>query len=89
MGKLLTGSNWFLEVRIREHFPCHFHVVGKDFEAQVDVETLEIIVGDMPRATAKEVRKWAGKNRSTLVAEWNKCNPARQYALMAKEEPNE
>ncbi|WP_042442533.1 DUF4160 domain-containing protein [Azospirillum sp. B510] len=89
MGKLLTGSNWFLEVRIREHFPCHFHVIGKDFEAQIDVETLEPIVGTMPRAVAKEVRKWAEENRQTVVAEWNKCNPARHYTLKTKEEPNE
>jgi len=88
MGKLLTGSNWFLEVRIREHFPCHFHVIGKDFEAQVDVETLEIIVGEMPRAVEREVMMWAQANRHTMVAEWNRCNPAHQYSLKAQEDSN-
>ncbi|MBK1839105.1 DUF4160 domain-containing protein [Azospirillum sp. YIM B02556] len=89
MGKLLAGPNWFLEVRIRKHFPCHFHVIGKDFEAQVDVETLEIIVGDMPRAVEKDVRAWAEKNRQTMVAEWNRCNPAHQYTLRAQEDSND
>lgn len=85
MGKLLRGTNWYLEVRGKEHFPCHFHVIGPDFQAQIDVETLEPIVGDLPRAVAKEVAEWAGKNRQAIVAEWNRNNPDLPYTLKQKD----
>ena len=95
MGKLLAGSNWFLAVRIREHFPVHFHFhfhfhfTGPDFAAMVDAETLKIIEGDMPRAVAREVMEWAQANRAVVIAEWNRCNPDLQYTSKAKEQPDE
>lgn len=89
MGKLLRGANWFLEVRGKEHFPCHFHVIGPDFAAQIDVETLLPMVGAMPRAVETEVKVWAEKNRSAIVAEWNKNNPDRLYALKHQEKDDE
>ena len=89
MGKLLAGSNWFLAVRIREHFPVHFHVTGPDFAAMVDAETLKIIEGDMPRAVAREVMEWAQANRAVVIAEWSRCNPDLQYTSKAKEQPDE
>ena len=89
MGKLMRGPNWFVEVRGNEHFPCHFHVIGSDFQAQVDVETLRTIVGTMPRAVAKAVVDWAEKNRTTVVTEWNRLNPDLSYTLKTKENPDE
>ncbi len=89
MGKLLTGSNWFLTVRTREHYPCHFHVIGPDFQAQVDTVTLEVMEGTMPRAIQREALNWANANREVIVAEWNLCNPDRYFTLEPKEKPDE
>lgn len=75
MGKLLRGTNWYLEVRGREHHPAHFHVIGPDFAAQVDMRTLAIIEGDMPRAVKQTALEWADANRERLIAEWNRMNP--------------
>lgn len=32
---------------------------------------------------------WAEANRQTMVAEWNRCNPAHQYSLKAQEDSND
>ncbi|WP_207458974.1 DUF4160 domain-containing protein [Azospirillum sp. SYSU D00513] len=75
MGKLLRRTNWYLEVRGREHYPAHFHVVGPDFAALVDMKTLAVIEGGMPRVIGKEALEWAAANGERLVAEWNRMNP--------------
>ncbi|CAO3446669.1 hypothetical protein [Azospirillum argentinense] len=81
MGKLLRGTNWYLEVRGREHYPAHFHVVGPDFAALVSIETLEIRESDLPRAVKREALEWAATNRDKLVAEWNRMNPDLPFSL--------
>lgn len=79
MGKLLRVGNWYLEVRGRDHNPPHVHVIGPDFAAQVDIKTLAVIEGGMPRAIAKLALTWAEANRERLIAEWNRLNPDLPY----------
>lgn len=56
----------------REHGRPHFPVLGPDGEAVVTIETLEVLVGELPRAAAEEVLEWARANHATLMSEWNK-----------------
>ena len=43
----------FLGIIIRmfynEHNPPHFHAIYNEFEAEIDINTLEIIAGDFPK----------------------------------------
>lgn len=42
-----------------DHPPPHFHVRYGEFEATVDIETLEIIEGELPTRAFHLVREWA------------------------------
>ena len=34
-----------IKIRMDDHFPAHFHVIGPDFQFSVSIETFEIIAG--------------------------------------------
>ncbi|QCO07550.1 DUF4160 domain-containing protein [Azospirillum argentinense] len=80
MGKLATIGKVTIRVFGNDHLPPHFHVKGTDFEALVAIATLEVIAGDLPAATRKEVLAWAAANRAALVTEWNTWNPNIPFA---------
>ena len=37
----------------REHAPPHFHVLYAEYEAQIDIRTLEVIVGHLPKSSVE------------------------------------
>lgn len=74
MGRLFAFGNVRGVVYGGDHLPPHFHVVGPDFQAVVDMETLAVIAGHLPRPLLAQVRDWAKANRPALTAEWNRCN---------------
>lgn len=57
-----------------DHLPPHFHVVSPDFQGVIEIETLAVIKGHVPKAVLRDVLAWARQNRPLLVAEWNRCN---------------
>lgn len=75
MGKLFQFGSITIRVWGSDHRPPHFHVVGPDDEAMVEIETLDIIAGSIPRSVRKAVMDWARSNREAIVAEWNRQNP--------------
>ncbi|MDR6771642.1 DUF4160 domain-containing protein [Azospirillum sp. BE72] len=80
MGKLATIGKATIRVFGNDHLPPHFHVKSTDFEALVSIETFEVIAGDLPTATRKEVQTWAAANKDRLVSEWNAWNPNIPFA---------
>jgi hypothetical protein len=74
MTRLYHNRNWKIEVFGREHGVPHFHLRWPDGRACLDIETLEIIIGNPPALMLAEVRKWARENRKQLLAEWRKLN---------------
>jgi hypothetical protein len=58
----------------QEHPPPHFHLVGPGWDAAVDIRTLEVKRGMVPRSELAAVRKWAAENRAYLLAKWEEYN---------------
>lgn len=54
----------------REHPPPHFHVKYADDEAQIDIATLAIIEGSLPRRVLKSVRIWGQQHQGELLEAW-------------------
>jgi hypothetical protein len=55
-----TISSFFgivIQMFWREHAPPHFHALYAEFEVEIDIRTLEVIKGNLPR------RALASKNR--------------------------
>ncbi len=49
----------------------HFHVVYGEYEAQINIETLEIIKGKLPKRVLALVVEWSIEHRSELRVDWN------------------
>jgi len=63
-----------------DHAPPHFHAVYGDDEALVDIETLRVIRGNLPRRALALVLEWAFMHRDELREDWQRCT-ARQELL--------
>jgi hypothetical protein len=54
-----------------EHGPSHFHVAYQGYNAVIDIETLEIKEGRLPRRALGLVLDWAELHQEELRANWN------------------
>jgi hypothetical protein len=53
-----------------DHPPPHFHAVYGEYNAIFNIETLEMIEGDLPSRARKLVVEWATSYQSDLQAMW-------------------
>ena len=54
-----------------DHNPPHFHVIYGEYEAQVDINTLEVIKGKLPKRVLALVLEWSVEHRSELRQDWD------------------
>ena len=54
-----------------DHPPPHFHAVYGEYIAVFDIQTLEMIEGDLPNRARKLVVEWAGIHQTELLEIWN------------------
>ena len=50
-----------------DHVPPHFHALYAEFEALIDIQTLEAIRGELPRRAVALVLEWAQQHRDELM----------------------
>ena len=69
--------SWFYGIAIRMYFldhpPPHFHALYAEHEALIDIRTLEIIEGSLPRRALALALDWAREHRDELMEDWNLC----------------
>jgi hypothetical protein len=56
---------------INEHNPPHFHVKYAEYVAEIDIQTLKIISGNLPKRAYALVLEWAVEHRDDLMENWN------------------
>jgi hypothetical protein len=56
-----------------DHAPPHFHALYGEHEALIDIRTLEVIKGNMPRRALSLILEWASMHREELMEDWNLC----------------
>ncbi|GAB4044794.1 DUF4160 domain-containing protein [Spirosoma litoris] len=54
----------------RDHNPPHFHAYYAEYEALINIRTLEIMAGDLPGKQLKRVRRWAEQIQNELLDEF-------------------
>lgn len=63
----------FLGIIIRmfynEHNPPHFHAYYNDFQAEIEIATMAIIAGNLPKRVKNLVIEWAIDHRSELMVD--------------------
>lgn len=67
-----------------DHNPPHFHAEYAGDEAEFSIDTLEILVGQLPRRARALVVEWATLHRQELWANWER---ARQQVPLDQIEP--
>ena len=56
-----------------DHAPPHFHAVYGEHEIIINIRTLEIMKGFMPRRALALVLEWASLHREQLMEDWKLC----------------
>lgn len=54
----------------QDHAPPHFHALYGEFEALIDIRTLEVMRGSLPRRALALVREWATLHYNELIEDW-------------------
>ena len=67
-----------------DHAPPHFHARYGEFEATIDIDTLSVIEGALPRRALALVEEWGMIHRAELAENWRLC---REKAQPGKIEP--
>jgi hypothetical protein len=56
-----------------EHPPPHFHAEYAEHVAVIDIETLTILRGHLPRPQYRKLVAWAESRREALLQAWAMC----------------
>lgn len=54
----------------RDHNPPHFHAFYGEYEALINIKTLEVMAGELPSKQLKRVVSWAKEMQSELLEEF-------------------
>jgi hypothetical protein len=71
-----------------EHPAPHFHADYGEFSAQIGIETLELLRGQLPRRAMALVLEWAMMHRPELRENWRRAErhePLRSIAPLDEE----
>ena len=68
-----------------DHVPPHFHASYTEFTAQINIETGEIINGELPRRALRLVQDWTELHRSELMK--NYLESQKEAGVISKIEP--
>ncbi len=68
-------QNLKIEIYPNEHPPPHFHVRCPQFNVSVNIQTGEIIKGDLPKNARKKIAYYHRIKKHKLIAIWNKLRP--------------
>lgn len=66
-----------------EHAPPHFHAEYAEHRVVIDIKTLDVIEGKLPRRALGLVLDWAELHRDELIADWNLCQDHKQPVEIA------
>lgn len=56
-----------------EHAPLHFHAQYGEFKASINIQTLELMEGQLPRRALGLVLDWAELHKTELLQDWDLC----------------
>ncbi|HKU08813.1 MAG TPA: DUF4160 domain-containing protein [Bradyrhizobium sp.] len=84
-GKVVPTIAYFYGIAIRmffnDHPPPHFFASYSGHEANISIETGEVIEGHLPANAARLVKQWALAHRAELEDNWRR---ARDNAPLSK-----
>jgi hypothetical protein len=74
MPTISTFYGILIQIFWREHGPPHFHALYAEHEALIDIRTLEVLQGSLPKRALALVLEWALEHRTELIEDWDLCS---------------
>jgi hypothetical protein len=59
-----------IKMYFKEHGVPHFHAIYGEYNGVFNINTLEMIEGDLPKRAGRMVREWAKKHNKDLLDMW-------------------
>jgi hypothetical protein len=53
-----------------DHQPPHFHVDYNEYSAEIQIDTLDILFGNLPKRVYSLVLEWAVEHKAELLEDW-------------------
>jgi hypothetical protein len=66
-----------------DHQPAHFHATYGEHEALIEIETLAVYRGELPRRALALVLEWAESHRDELRRDWERAQAGETLAPIA------
>jgi hypothetical protein len=73
MPTISTFYGILIQIYWQDRPPPHFHALYAEHEALIDIQTLGVIEGGMPRRALALVLEWAAEHRTELMEDWELC----------------
>ena len=54
----------------KEHNPPHIHAIYGEYMSAIDIQTLEVLEGDLPEKALNLVREWIQQHQSEILEIW-------------------
>ncbi len=71
MPTIKDFGDFKITMYFQDHNPPHFHVDAGELGAQVRIEDLTILNGELPSGVLARVRRWANANRELIDSKWD------------------
>ncbi len=62
-----------IQMYFGDHLPPHFHALYAEFEALIEIQTFDLIGGELPGRAMALVLEWAQQHRDELRKDWELC----------------
>jgi hypothetical protein len=62
-----------IKMYYNDHQPPHFHAEYGEYLAEISIDSLSVLRGDLPRRALALVLEWAHLHRQELLANWTRA----------------
>jgi hypothetical protein len=69
-----------IDMYFNDHNPAHFHASYAEYEVLIEIESLEIYRGSLPRRALALVLEWAVLHRNELRQDWQLARQGKSTA---------
>ena len=73
MPTISTFYGILIQMFSNDHAPPHFHARYAEYTGIIDISTLKMTEGDLPRRALNLILDWAELHRQELLADWDLC----------------
>ena len=78
MPTISTFYGIIIRMFFNEHAPPHFHAQYGEYKASINIQSLELMEGKLPRRALNLVLDWAELHQGELLSDWELCEQHQQ-----------